>query len=85
MATTDGGEAFPRPASQMVDGGLESEPQPGMSLRDFMAAHALTLAGAVALDRGKTAIDVELTAKTAYKIADAMLAQRAAGGPAGEG
>lgn len=80
-----GGPAFPRPFHETVDGNF-SIAQTGMSLRDFIATHAL--AGMLASDhiwehiRGMTEIAPNDKAKrlgaarTAYAYADAMIAAR---------
>ena len=73
----DGGAAFPLPPV-LSEGGPESywsqPPQPGMSLRDYFAGQALA---GILLDAG-TARQVEdhTIAKSAYRLADAMLAER---------
>jgi hypothetical protein len=58
---TDGGAAFPVAHSYLI--------QPGMSLRDYLAAKAMQ-----ALAQGGTYFDA--TARQAYMIADAMLRER---------
>ena len=66
---SDGGPAFPNITPDMnVDGG------PGMSLRDYFAAHALSgwLATASQVDELKP----EKEAEMAYRLADAMLKER---------
>ena len=55
---TNGGPAFPRPASLGL-GGIHESDQTGMSLRDWFAGQALT--GAVAASAGETA-DSSMTA-----------------------
>lgn len=74
----DGGPAFPftsHDSRQVVD-----EAYPGMSMRDYFAAAALTLAGetAKALPSGslRGASTAAFIATTAYAIADAMLKAR---------
>jgi hypothetical protein len=62
MKKNDGGQAFPR-----------SSGLPGMSLRDWFAGQALTGFAANTVDDKYTA----QLAKSAYAIADAMLAERA--------
>lgn len=66
----DGGPAFP--------GGATEESAPyngGMSLRDYIAAQALT--GIIAIAQRENFFDAEAIAQDAYKVADAMLAERA--------
>lgn len=68
MSTDTGGPAFPRPASvapRMAD----IKPQDGMSLRDYFAAKAMQSLILCA----KTSNDIDLLAKSAYAMADAML------------
>jgi hypothetical protein len=60
----DGGQAFPDPAPR-EDGAQ------GMTLRDFFACHAL----AILADPSYTG-DATNTARTAYDVAEAMLAER---------
>lgn len=72
----DGGQAFPsavdRDACSVVD-------HPGMSLRDYFAARAMaaivTTSGAPCWTL-QTEDDGKILARTAYQLADAMLAQR---------
>ncbi len=68
MNKNDGGPAFPSPYSRI-------DSNPGMSLRDYFAAAALTglLSSGIAAKRGQTSEDV---AAIAYRNADAMLAER---------
>lgn len=65
----DGGQAFPTPIAGIGDGGLEYSQVGGMSLRDWFAGKAISAAWAQA-DR------VEGAARLAYRVADAMLAER---------
>lgn len=69
----DGGSAFPvmPPVSPdgLIPGGFPSEPEFGMSLRDYFAAAAIQ--GLVYAGLNK-----EDVAKRAYAIADAMIAER---------
>ena len=71
----DGGQAFPLGASEYGGHG----PQAGMTLRDYFAAKAMQ--SLVAPLVGMSAEDFEhhlsVTHKVAYKIADAMIAERA--------
>lgn len=64
----DGGQAFPRAGAQTNAGW--SRPTDGMALRDWFAGQALTAATMY-----ETKIPEEL-ANDAYRIADAMLAER---------
>lgn len=74
---TDGGPAFPRPASEdrtsgsMSDGDGLVEPQDGMSLRDYFAAKAMQALMTTATETGWPTL-----AKYAYEVADAMLKAR---------
>lgn len=97
MATKDdGGPAFPRPGYYPDDPGgrmearerleLRTEPQPGLSLRDYFAAAALTglLAWSppnVNADDGEPIsgnVEPDTAAGWAYEYADEMLAARRA-------
>ena len=74
MKKPDGGPAFPRPYSEveLTDGHhkVSFDPQSGLTLRDWFAGQACVLMGA---DVESSATDI---AKSAYRIADAMLAER---------
>ncbi len=86
---TDGGPAFPRPASEYepnemrTDGRIAAVPYNGMSLRDYFASAALRgeLAAQVPADPQSMPSDeyVKLMAGRAYTFADAMLAARNGG------
>lgn len=74
----DGGPAFPN--DNEGDGTMSG----GMSLRDYFAAHALllfasTVGGQSLFDESRaTGLNaINTSAKLAYEIADAMLAERA--------
>lgn len=68
----DGGPAFPTENAHQT--GTSTYHYQGMSLRDYLAAHAMS--GLVANERFRGAsADV---AEDAYRIADAMLATRSA-------
>lgn len=67
MAKPDGGTAFPRPYIPTPSGDVSY--RDGMTLRDYFAGQAL-----IALVGG--GIPIEPWAVTAYRIADAMLAER---------
>lgn len=66
MREMDGGPAFP------CEDPTSSDPQEGMSLRDYFAAKAMNgiLAGDDTMD------DASKLARWAYEIADAMIAHR---------
>jgi hypothetical protein len=68
----DGGPAFPRPY-QGDDGNI--------TVRDWMAGQALV--GIGALDDGEGAFVAATWAESAYRLADAMLIERAKGRVAG--
>lgn len=99
MAIDDGGPAFPRPISG-ADKGLTAPPnarfefstsQTGMTLRDYIATHALAgiLANPSDMYEGVSASDPDCEAKLqkqrleiaerSYRFADAFLAARKAG------
>ena len=63
----------------MQNFGSGHETQTGMSLRDYFAGQAMQgfLAGSLADGTGFTAGDEDVVAKFSYRIADAMLAERA--------
>jgi hypothetical protein len=69
----DGGSAFP--GVKTVIGMIEPQPTPGMSLRDWFAGQALTgmLLAPTAVPRDRAA---EIIARSAYAMADALLAAR---------
>jgi hypothetical protein len=80
---SDGGPAFPRPGYYPDDpndrmeprerAGLETDPQDGMSLRDYLAGQALAgLTPRVPVNDSSA----DLVAKAAYQYADAMLRAR---------
>jgi hypothetical protein len=79
----DGGQAFPRPASEFTkngtlpDGNSAEEAQAGMSLRDYFAAKAMQVIG---LNNSGDSISTKavLLAKNAYIVADAMIAAKKA-------
>lgn len=77
----DGGPAFPVPAEPFLEGpqGLQPasawgmEPKPGMTLRDWFAGQVI----ATTMDEFSVFIDGGQNASFwAYKVADAMLAER---------
>lgn len=74
--STNGGPAFP--SVEMLASGVHYSRHPGMTLRDYFAANALQ--GALAYP-GCFIRDYHITeyAEFAYKIADAMLAERSKG------
>jgi hypothetical protein len=67
----DGGNAFPESVSADNEGGL-NHGDPGMSLRDYFAGRCV---GVFAL-RMRDGLSREEAAEQAYKLADAMLAER---------
>ena len=80
--TDNGGPAFPTimpPLLALSPSGevktIEAQPThfPGMTLRDWFAGQALKALSALVTTRGGTS---EALSKTAYGIADAMLAER---------
>lgn len=80
LTQKDGGPAFPGETAKlfvpMGDGSIQTEmvPTPGMSLRDYFAAHAFT---GVCTTPGGAAGDFDRVAAGCYRVADAMLAARA--------
>lgn len=76
VMNSEGGSAFPRPASMAADGHCDNRmAQDGMSLRDYFAGQALCRLA------NFDASDVSLVAQTAYQYADAMLEARKAERP----
>jgi hypothetical protein len=79
MAKPDGGPAFPsretwQEWNERTVGYVErSTPVPGMSLRDYFAAHALA---GIAARGPREHESAEARARYAYGYADAMLAER---------
>lgn len=71
-----GGSAFPFVAEGGNDSGLHPELQPGMTLRDYFAAHALIGMLSQVEDASRQGITPEKTAAAAYKMSDAMLKAR---------
>ena len=65
MAKPDGGPAYP----QSSLGDRRDYPLPGMSLRDYFAGQAL-------IDASRRYGHAQMAAEYAYKLADAMLAER---------
>lgn len=63
MSSEDGGQAFPRPY------------YPGMTLRDYIAIHAIDTVQAVYQSRNEM-VSFDIFAETAYMIADAFLVAR---------
>lgn len=74
----DDNPAFPQPVAIGPSGDLYLTELPGMTLRDYFAAAALTGAlGKSGWDRhGNIGFDPEWFSALAYRIADAMLAER---------
>ena len=82
-AIDDGGPAFPIPEQQFSDGVtiVSSQGAPGMSLRDWFAGQAISGLAPLFYDSAPDADnpdgdDPEQIARTAYLLADAMLAAR---------
>lgn len=74
MSKEDGGPAFPHEVPEDPNGHWSRHSVPGMSLRDYFAAAALTgLLSAQADQSGITPLDISTDA---FRIADAMLAAR---------
>lgn len=75
-AKEDGGAAFPRPLPKIETSPEEAfriiESYSGMSLRDYFAAKAIESAAR----ESEACENAEYLAESAYRIADAMLAQR---------
>lgn len=70
----DGGPAFPEPGMTGLPNGEFIYGQPGMCLRDYLAAKAMQ--GLCACGRWNATHHVGGVAKSAYEIADAMLEAR---------
>ena len=71
----DGGPAFPHKRQIRCNGEvIDSEMEPGMTLRDYFAAAALQ--GVMAAHTSGGCLVDDLYAKCAYDLADAMLKQR---------
>lgn len=71
----DGGPAFPHKRQIRCNGEvIDSEMEPGMTLRDYFAAAALQ--GFMAAHTSGGCLVDDLYAKYAYELADAMLKQR---------
>jgi len=77
-AKQKGGAAFPFQGREDRLGMRPLPPSAGMSLRDYFAAKALqgAIAGALADGSAMDQDSGELLAAVAYKLADAMLAER---------
>lgn len=82
MEKDDGGPAFP------AEGGYDSglHPNPGISVRDYFAAHALVgiLAGEPPVKSNEPCISAREAAVGAYRCADAMLLARRTSSDQGE-
>lgn len=74
----DGGPAFPLAVTwhNHREGYTETEATAGMTLRDYLAAKALTLGGEFFHGYKNGCDSAEHIAEAAYQIADAMLAER---------
>ena len=78
MSTRDtGGPAFPMPEVRNPDGGVVKWGEDGMTLRDYFAAKAMAGFNKSMVDYGWDAEILEAHAIDAYRIADAMLRERA--------
>lgn len=80
--TNNGGSAFPEPIGDTS--GLSYPPDPGMTLRDYFAAQVISQCH-ITVEKADELPDVALIkafagrfARSAYIIADAMIAERAA-------
>lgn len=71
MSTKDGGQAFPQPLIRQL---FQSGENGGMTLRDWFAGMALH---SVLASDSKVEDAPMVCAQEAYRIADAMLAERA--------
>ena len=75
---SDGGSAFPyhREWTNERKGYTESESADGMSLRDYLAAHAIAVVlSTESFTKGESSLRID--AARCYRFADAMLAERA--------
>ena len=70
----DGGPAFPVTANHMVDGLWQSCDEGGMTLRDYFAGQALQ--GLASSGWAENEVDATVAAANAYRLADAMIAER---------
>jgi hypothetical protein len=77
MSQKDGGPAFPVPLDDFQD--ANAHPMIGMSLRDWFAGMAISETLATLDEISLTRDWPKLRALEAYRIADAMLAERAKG------
>lgn len=75
----DGGPAFP--FEYDVGEGLGRAPHTGMSLRDYFAAQAMVGLSVSWADTAVGRVNFTTAAESAYKAADAMLAERAKAEP----
>lgn len=81
MAKNDGGPAFPMPSGYEPRVDCYTHFNEGMSLRDWFAGQAFFCAGMILSDtkmenRDGVTITPKEVARGAYRIADAMLAER---------
>lgn len=74
----DGGPAFPRPMSFQPEGAwCQDHGEPGLSLCDWFAGQALTNLPALLAEDGRDGEGFEqYVASRAYRLAEAMLAER---------
>ena len=88
-APKDGGQAFPRPHSDVTrgDGAVLADmpAQDGMSLRDYFAGQVLVAALHRELAAGSETFKYDQRAAFAYRMADAMLDEREKATPKGGG
>ena len=75
MSKNNGGTAFPTPGT-FWDAGNQSqcEADDGMTMRDYFAAKAMQ--GLTQWKYGNVTMTTKETAELAYKMADAMIAER---------
>jgi hypothetical protein len=79
MTTKDGGPAFPCSNEQFTHGNPQTgDAWPGLSLRDWYAGQALIGLCQADMSDEEYIVSPHLLARTAYSMADAMLAARVA-------
>jgi len=76
MSKDNGGPAFPANEVTVHNVDIVAYAEPGMSLRDYFAAKALA-ACVTGYEAYRYECEIERAARDAYRIADAMLAERA--------
>lgn len=77
MNKNDGGPAFPSANDIEMQPGCYREGHAGMKLRDYLAAKALTMVSAGNTQEDLETWDYRHFAEYAYRMADAMLLERA--------